>query len=648
MKILFRSICLAIFLFVTAPVMGQELQELQATEIEGRFLDSAGNPMEEYDYLKPGQNYRLMPGAKIELSTLDGKYTYRAAGPGIFSFQKSGSVTLNGRPLKPFTLKSSLKNLVATGTHSREIGGTQMRGQEGIQVEARTTGGETKILPLYSGYHALVVGCGGYNKGWPRLPNPLQDARDIAEMLEQIGWDVNLLLDPDWASLRKALNSLITGPGRDKDKAILVWFSGHGHTLAEADGSDLGYIVPIDAPDPDRDEMGFMEHAISMREIETVARRIQSKHVMMVFDSCFSGAIFQLSRAKPPPFIQEKVTRPVRQFLTAGNKDEKVPDKSLFKTVFVQGVRDLDADRNRDGYVTGQELGAYLQEEVVNYSRKAQHPQYGKINNPKLDKGDFVLVAKSLPGKKPARTVAEDKTTVSARGSVGPQPKIVAESPVVGKVSVRSNVDGAIFKLAGHNFKTKRNAALIVGDVPVGEHRVIATKEGYPQWKGRVTVKADKTASLSIGLGPKAGTEDFSEEKEIQKILKRWQNAMNKRDPEALLSLLTDEAQIMTKTSKGVLILPKKSFARIIGRKLRAMEERGFEITAEEATSINIQGDKARAELPYTAEITRQGGHHGRMGMPRESRSKTELMGYFEFVKRGSRWLINDFKFKLL
>ncbi len=77
MKILFRSICLAIFLFVAAPVMGQELQELQATEIEGQFLDSAGNPMEEYDYLKPGQKYRLMPGTEIELSTLDGKYTCR-------------------------------------------------------------------------------------------------------------------------------------------------------------------------------------------------------------------------------------------------------------------------------------------------------------------------------------------------------------------------------------------------------------------------------------------------------------------------------------------------------------------------------------------------------------------------------------------
>ena len=33
-----------------------------------------------------------------------------------------------------------------------------------------------------------------------------------------------------------------------------------------------------------------------------------------------------------------------------------------------------------------------LQEKVINYSRKAQHPQFGKINNPKLDKGDFVFV----------------------------------------------------------------------------------------------------------------------------------------------------------------------------------------------------------------------------------------------------------------
>ena len=149
-----------------------------------------------------------------------------------------------------------------------------------------------------------------------------------------------------------------------------------------------------------------MEKAVSMRQVETVARRIMSKHVLMMFDSCFSGALFQITRAKPSPFIEEKVAKPVRLFVTAGNENEQVPDKSQFKTVFLQAVQEGYADRNKDGYITGQEMGAYLQEKVINYSRKGQHPQYGKINNPKLDKGDFVFVVKrkSLrPGRPPLR-----------------------------------------------------------------------------------------------------------------------------------------------------------------------------------------------------------------------------------------------------
>jgi hypothetical protein len=42
--------------------------------------------------------------------------------------------------------------------------------------------------------------------------------------------------------------------------------------------------------------------------------------------------------------------------------------------------------------VTALELGEFLQKTVVNYSKNAQHPQYGKIRNPNLDKGDFVFV----------------------------------------------------------------------------------------------------------------------------------------------------------------------------------------------------------------------------------------------------------------
>ena len=41
--------------------------------------------------------------------------------------------------------------------------------------------------------------------------------------------------------------------------------------------------------------------------------------------------------------------------------------------------------------MTGAELSDFVFKNVVNYSKGAQHPQYGKIRNPNLDKGDFVF-----------------------------------------------------------------------------------------------------------------------------------------------------------------------------------------------------------------------------------------------------------------
>ncbi|MBW1780155.1 MAG: caspase family protein [Deltaproteobacteria bacterium] len=643
---MFRSMFTLLLLLIVSfciPASGKDLDELQVIAIEGRFLDPAGKSVEEYDYLESGQKYRLLPGAKVNLSTLDGTKIYLTEGPGILSYDDTGRVTLNGRALTPSKLESSLKDVSATGIQRADLGGIAMRSREGVQVMAKTVDGGSKVIPLYSGYHALVIGCGDYRKGWPRLPNPVEDAQEVANLLKGMGWHVTLLKDPDWATLRKGLNSLITGPGRDKDKAILVWFSGHGHTLAEADGARLGYIVPVDAPDPDRDEMGFMEHAISMRQVETVARRIKSKHVMMMFDSCFSGAIFQITRAKPPPFIEEKVARPVRQFLTAGSDKEQVPDKSFFKTVFIQGVGDRDADRNKDGYITGQELGAYLQEKVVNYSRKAQHPQYGKINNPKLDKGDFVFTARPLPTQIPPKSVDTGPTRAALVKTKPSGPKLIAEEPIVGELRVTSNVDGAQFRLAGRDFKTKRGSALIVGGVPAGEHEVVARKKGYAEWKGRIRVKTDQMASLAIRL------EDMSEntrelaEKSVLETVKGWADAWNRRDQTMLLGLFTDRANIMTKTPGGNRVLSKHRFSQILDKKMRWVEQRGIKYKITEMRRFDFQGRRAVTDLSMVVQIP---GHSPPGVIDHRPVDRTETMEcHFVLIKKDRQWLIHDFRF---
>lgn len=265
------------------------------------------------------------------------------------------------------------------------------RGAVGIRVE----GG--KELKLYEKSYALVIGVSDYTRGWPRLPGVKKDVEEVARALERHGFLVTKVENPDSAQLEKSFKEFIDAHGREVETRLLFYFAGHGHTVKQSYGEEMGYIVPTDAPLPARDPSGFMSKAMDMQQMELYARRVQSKHALFLFDSCFSGALFALSRAVPDA-ISYKTARPVRQFITSGSADEQVPDQSIFRRQFVEAL-DGEADLNRDGYVTGTELGEFLQDKVINYSRNAQHPQYGKLRNPNLDKGDFVfaLAATSTP-----------------------------------------------------------------------------------------------------------------------------------------------------------------------------------------------------------------------------------------------------------
>jgi len=127
-----------------------------------------------------------------------------------------------------------------------------------------------------------------------------------------------------------------------------------------------------------------------MLEIEIFAKQMESKHAMFTFDSCFSGSLFEITHAVPDT-ISFKTSEPVRQFITAGSAEQTVPDKSVFRNQFVAGLEG-DAEVNKDGFITGTELAQYIEESMTNYTRRAQTPQYGKIRDPYLDKGDFVFI----------------------------------------------------------------------------------------------------------------------------------------------------------------------------------------------------------------------------------------------------------------
>lgn len=251
-----------------------------------------------------------------------------------------------------------------------------------------------KQVGLYTESHALVIGVSDYDH-WPLLPGVMKDIEIVKRTFESHGFNVEVVKNPKRAEMVSAIESFINRYGHGVDNRLIFYFAGHGHTLKLAYGGEMGYIVPKDAPNPNMDKRGFLGKAMDMQQMEVYARRIQAKHALFLFDSCFSGSLFSMSRAIPE-HISYKTSRPVRQFITAGAANEKVPDESIFRSQLVAGLNG-EADQDKDGYVTGMELGEFLQKKVINYSKGSQHPQYGTIRDPDLDKGDFVFALKTSP-----------------------------------------------------------------------------------------------------------------------------------------------------------------------------------------------------------------------------------------------------------
>ncbi len=258
----------------------------------------------------------------------------------------------------------------------------------GVVIQAR----DGSEAVTYAGSHALLIGQSAYANGWARLDSVPQELAKVEEALKQQDFSVETVRDADAAALSTSIKDFIDRYGYNKDNRLLIYFSGHGYSRRD---NQMGYIVGVDAPAPGQDESALLRKSVSMSQVQTWCKEMEARHVLFVFDSCFSGTIFKTRAAQGmPEFISRKASRPVRQFITAGSASEEVPAKSVFTPLFVRGI-DGEADLDKDGYITAVELGHYLQRQVSEAVRN-QTPQYGKMLDPEFNGGEFVFAPSSL------------------------------------------------------------------------------------------------------------------------------------------------------------------------------------------------------------------------------------------------------------
>src|SRR5262245_42254814 len=261
--------------------------------------------------------------------------------------------------LKSWVLLVALALLSAPATTGQERG-------QGIRVRIGASGAGQEV-ELYGASYALVIGVSHYTNGWSDLPGVRDDLPAVKAALEKHEFKVTTVNDPTRRQFDDAIRQFINDYGQGGKNRLLIYFAGHGHTLTTQDGlRELGYIVPSDAPVPKGNDTGaFKRFAISMSEINVYAEQIEAVHALFVFDSCFAGTIFKSRSGGVPEAITDKIARPVREFITAGTEKQAVPDYSYFRRAFVAAL-DGAADDNRDGFITGAELGEYMHREVTN------------------------------------------------------------------------------------------------------------------------------------------------------------------------------------------------------------------------------------------------------------------------------------------
>jgi len=262
---------------------------------------------------------------------------------------------------------------------------------------------DSEKVTLYLKSKALVIGNDAYDgRSWPTLSNGVRDAEQVAKGLAAQGFEVTLKKNLKSDELDHTLKNFFIYEGAEQNSRLLIWFAGHGDTI---DGE--GYIVPVDAPSPQNDAR-FRDKAISLRRFGEYMREARARHVLAIFDSCFSGSVFNVARSLPPPAITLATTQPVREFISSGDAEQQVSDDGTFRRLFLDALagKEPQADANGDGYVTGTELGLFLHQKVTDLTNNRQTPRYGKLNALGYDRGDFVFQVGKL-----------DAPTNSASGS---------------------------------------------------------------------------------------------------------------------------------------------------------------------------------------------------------------------------------------
>lgn len=262
--------------------------------------------------------------------------------------------------------------------------------------------GDRKALEGEGRRYAVIVANQNYPDitGFSSLATPFADADAVAEVLtERYGFETEitlsggrtfslLLRDASGRDIMRALHN-VTQVAGDKD-TVLVYYAGHG--IYES-VTTTAFWVPFDA------EQGVPSTYLSASSISEQLQRMLAGNVIIISDSCYSGALLRGGSGTPEMEAADEARtaallrlagRSSRVLISSGGT-EPVEDlggdgHSVFARALLTGLREME----HEAFTARELFDQYLLPMVI--GRADQEPQYRPIEKSGHEGGDIVFV----------------------------------------------------------------------------------------------------------------------------------------------------------------------------------------------------------------------------------------------------------------
>jgi len=235
----------------------------------------------------------------------------------------------------------------------------------------------------FGNYYALIIGNNQYNN-LSKLRTPINDAQRLDKILRQkYSFKTKLLLNATRTDMLDAL-----GDYRETlspEDSLLIFYAGHG-TLTEA----RGYWQGVNSTD------NRISDWISNVDITDQLEQMSAKHILVVVDSCYSGAISrgsiedlnpQMNETDKLSWIKQKLSLISRIAITSGGL-YPVPDGAGKHSVFAHAF--ISHLENNKSVLGARSVFEVIEPRVISRAQNSDSgPEYARLIAAADENGEF-------------------------------------------------------------------------------------------------------------------------------------------------------------------------------------------------------------------------------------------------------------------